>query len=133
MEKYPLCQCEVCPLRSQPFVHPEGPEDAHVLVIGQAPGREEVRLKRPFVGLPGLLLEQGLKLSGKKREDVRIDNTVLCFVPPGTKPEIGALYACFPHIEDAIKRAKVIVPMGNEALQALQRVLEPQTAEGVPF
>lgn len=119
MEKFPHCNCDSCPLKSQPFVPPEGPEDARVLILGQAPAYDEVRLRRPFVGVSGKLLDVALHGAGLKREQIRIDNTVLCLVPPGQKPPPEAIAACAGHVREVVQRAQVLVPMGNEALQAL--------------
>ncbi len=54
----------------------EGNPDAHVMFIGEAPGADEDRLKRPFVGRSGQLLRQSIRKIGWKEEDVYITNVV---------------------------------------------------------
>lgn len=62
----------------------EGPEDAKVIIIGEAPGAEEEREGRPFVGRAGQFLERYLGRVGMRREDVYLAN-VCQYRPKGNK------------------------------------------------
>ena len=118
--KYPGCDCENCPMKNEGFVPPDGPEDAKILFIGQAPAFYEVRSGHPFSGPSGTLLNGALEAVGLDRKDVRTDNSVLCFNKAGSgDPSREAVTACSGHMIEAIERAEIIVPMGNSALGAV--------------
>jgi len=61
-----------------------GPADARLMVIGEAPGKNEDLQGEPFVGLAGELLDRQLKAIHLSREQVYICNTVKCR-PPGNR------------------------------------------------
>ena len=120
LPKFPGCNCEECPMKDEGFVPPNGPEDSDILFIGQAPAFYEVRFGKPFSGPSGTVLDGALESVGLRREDVRTDNSVLCFNKAGSgDPSIEAVRACNGHIKEAIKKAKFVVPMGNSALTAV--------------
>ncbi len=84
------------------FVFGEGDPDAAILFVGEAPGAEEDRLGRPFVGRAGLLLNKMIEAMGLKREQVYIAN-ILKFRPsmpagaPGNrKPTPEEMEVCLP-------------------------------------
>ena len=54
----------------------EGPQPATGMIVGEAPGREEVEQGRPFVGRSGKLLETALRAVGVTRESVYVTNIV---------------------------------------------------------
>ena len=56
----------------------EGKPSAKVMIIGEAPGREEDASGRPFVGAAGRFLNQVLASNGLRREDLFITNIVKC-------------------------------------------------------
>ena len=78
--------CHACPLGTQRTraVPGEGPVDAEVMLVGEAPGYYEDQQGRPFVGAAGQFLEQLLGSIGLKRSDVFIGNVVKCR-PPGNR------------------------------------------------
>ena len=57
-------------------VEGEGPKDAKIAIVGEAPGAEEDRAGRPFVGRAGTVLDQCLHSAGLTRSDVYITNLV---------------------------------------------------------
>jgi len=59
-----------------------GPSDAKLMIVGEAPGADEVREKAPFVGAAGRLLTKYLAVNGIRREDCYVTNVVKCR-PPG--------------------------------------------------
>ncbi|HXC04407.1 MAG TPA: uracil-DNA glycosylase family protein [Bacteroidia bacterium] len=72
-------RCPLCPGKN-PIVPPCGPEKCSVMLIGEAPGKEESKYGRPFVGKTGQeLTEHYLPLAGLRRGDIRITNTVACY------------------------------------------------------
>ncbi|HET8630397.1 MAG TPA: uracil-DNA glycosylase [Thermomicrobiales bacterium] len=58
------------------MVFGEGPLDARLALIGEAPGEQEVAQRRPFVGPAGRLLDHLLAAAGLRREDLYLTNTV---------------------------------------------------------
>lgn len=54
----------------------EGNVDSKILLIGEAPGRDEVKLKRPFVGMAGKNLSEFLRLLNLKKENIYISNAI---------------------------------------------------------
>lgn len=78
-------RCDMCPLkRHGPPVFGEGPKDATMAYIGEAPGHEEIRVGRPFWGRSGAALDEALKAVGLVRGQVYIDNALLCLPPGGS-------------------------------------------------
>ncbi|MEK9194312.1 MAG: uracil-DNA glycosylase family protein, partial [Patescibacteria group bacterium] len=64
------------PLLESNLVFGEGNPDCDILFIGEAPGFHENKLKRPFVGRAGQLLDKLIAKISWKREDVYITNIV---------------------------------------------------------
>ena len=64
----------------------EGPETARIMLVGEAPGREEDLQGRPFVGRSGKILTQVLSRAGLKRDEVFITSVVKCRPPKNRIP-----------------------------------------------
>ncbi len=93
----------------------EGPIDAEVLFIGEAPGVNEDKQGRPFVGAAGNFLSELLGAAKLRREDVYICN-VLKSRPPGNRdPLPDEIAACKPWLDEqiAIIQPLVIVTLGR--------------------
>lgn len=100
---------EGCPIRfegaANRSVFSRGPADAPVVVIGEAPGAEEDRAGRPFVGKAGRMLDRMLDAIGLS-DRVFITNTVF-WRPPGNRtPTPEEQLACRPFVEQAIRLVK---------------------------
>lgn len=67
-----------------PFVPGKGPLDAKIMLIGEAPGQEEARQQKPFVGRSGQLLSKLLLQAGFNRDKLFISNIVK-YRPPNNK------------------------------------------------
>ena len=97
------------------MVFGEGNPDCEVLFIGEAPGAEEDRQVRPFVGRSGQLLRKSIRELGWKEEDVYITNIVKRRPPENRDPlpeEITA-YKPFLTLQIEIISPKIIVPLGR--------------------
>jgi uracil-DNA glycosylase len=87
------CRCDICPLNRKRFVPPEGPDDAEIVIVGEAPGAQEELKRRPFVGPSGQLLSDILREAAKRaglrdlpRDRVWVTNALLCRAEvPGEK------------------------------------------------
>jgi DNA polymerase len=110
-------RCKICELaRHRTKVVPgEGPEDAKLLFIGEAPGWNEDQTGRPFVGAAGQYLDQLIGMIGYKRSQVFIANVIKCRPPENRDPMPGEIMACGRWLErqlDIIK-PRVIVTLGR--------------------
>ena len=112
-----------------------GRENGGVVLIGEAPGKDEVIAQRPFVGKAGKILDEFLEKTGILREDLFITNTVKLrpykVSVKGTKsnrpPNSAELKLCKDCLFEELKTLspKLIVTLGNTPLKA---VLEDKTA-----
>jgi DNA polymerase len=110
-------RCKNCELaRHRTRVVPgEGPEDAKLLFIGEAPGWNEDQTGRPFVGAAGQYLDQLIGMIGYKRSQVFIANVIKCRPPENRDPMPGEIMACGRWLDrqlDLIK-PRVIVTLGR--------------------
>lgn len=116
-------KCTRCPYYTHKFVPPEGPTDADVLIVGENPGRNECREGKPFIGDSGIILNQVLDTVGLDRKSLYVTNAVKCGRAENeseTNPE--AIEHCRANFltQEIIKvKPKIIVPMGNVALQGV--------------
>lgn len=103
------------------LVFGEGPLQPPVMLIGEAPGEEEDRSGRPFIGRAGQLLEKMISAVGFTRDQVYITN-VLPWRPPGNRtPKVDEVATCLPflmrHIE--IVQPKLLLLLGGPSAKAL--------------
>lgn len=112
--------CTDCPLsRNRSRAVPgEGPENAKIMLIGEAPGFNEDKQGRPFVGAAGHFLEELLALARLRREDVYITNTVKCRPLNNRDPLPGEMAACRKYLDRQIQviSPKVVVTLGRYSL-----------------
>ncbi len=106
------------PLREANLVFGEGNVDCEVMFIGEAPGMNEDRLKRPFVGRGGQLLDDMIRGLGWKRENVYITNIVKRRPPDNRDPLPGEIEAYKPYLTRQIEiiAPKLIVTLGRFAM-----------------
>jgi DNA polymerase len=109
------------------LVFGEGSPTAALMFVGEAPGEEEDREGRPFVGAAGQVLNNLLNKLGLLREEVYIANIVKSRPPGNRDPEPDEIAACLPFLQKQIKaiRPKVIVALGRVAMQALLNTRVP--------
>ena len=110
-----MAACDACELsRGRTHVVPgEGAEDADILFIGEAPGFNEDKQGRPFVGAAGAFLDSLLASVGLTRDDVYIANVIKCRPPGNRDPLPREIEACRGWLErqiDCIK-PRVIVTL----------------------
>jgi uracil-DNA glycosylase family 4 len=107
-------------------VFADGNPAARLMLIGEAPGAEEDRLGKPFVGRSGQLLDRMLATIGVDRSSAYITN-VLFWRPPGNrKPTPGEIAACLPFVlrHIALVRPAIIMLCGGTATSALLGVAD---------
>ncbi len=112
----------------------DGNPQSEIVFIGEAPGEQEDKQGRPFVGNAGKLLEELLGTIGLKRADVYITNVVKFRPPQNRDPTPEEKEACLPFLqmELAIIRPKVVVPLGRHALLHFFAKLSISEAHGKP-
>src|SRR5436309_2587037 len=95
----------------------EGPRNARLVLVGEAPGRNEDAEGRPFVGLAGRVLDEALARAGISRTRTFITNTVKCRPPGNRRPRAKELAACRPYLlaQFAAVRPSAIVTLGQSA------------------
>jgi DNA polymerase len=125
-----LGECTRCPLSRarQNIVFGEGNPCAEVLFVGEAPGSEEDKTGRPFVGRAGQLLNQIIeKGMGLSRAEVYIGNVLKCRPPLNRTPQDEEVQVCLPFLKKQIAaiQPRVIVSLGLPAARALLEVQGP--------
>ena len=99
----------------------EGPARAGVLLVGEAPGKDEDGSGHPFVGRAGHILDRALGSAGLRRRDVYITNVVKCRPPGNRTPRADEIETCRPYLlaQTAALRPTIIVTLGTTALRSL--------------
>ncbi|KPC55168.1 uracil-DNA glycosylase [Amantichitinum ursilacus] len=108
-----------------------GNPQAHIMVIGEAPGQEEDLRGEPFVGAAGKLLDNMLKAIGEARgERVYIANVLKCRPPGNRNPQVDEVAQCAPFLQRqvALVQPKVIFAVGRFAIQMLLNTDAPVSA-----
>jgi len=121
-----ISECFRCPLgeNRNHFVFGEGNPHAQIIFIGEAPGAEEDRLGRPFVGPAGKLLTRMITAMRLRRSDVYIGNIIKCRPPGNRQPTPIEVGRCMPYLRQQIKliQPKLICALGRVAAQALLEI-----------
>lgn len=96
----------------------EGPENAEIMMIGEAPGFYEDREARPFVGPSGKFLDELLAGISLKREQIYICNVIKCRPPQNRDPQPDEMEACKPYLDRQIDliQPKVIITISRFAM-----------------
>jgi DNA polymerase len=126
-----IARFDACALKrtAKNTVFADGNPKADVMIIGEAPGADEDRLGKPFVGVSGQLLDRMLGFIGLTRESNFYITNILPWRPPGNRtPTSGEIAMCLPFIERhiALKQPKMIILAGGVAAKTLF-----QTNEGI--
>ncbi len=103
------------------LVFADGKPGARVMIVGEAPGRDEDEIGKPFVGRAGQLLDKMLAAIGLNRSQVYIAN-IVPWRPPGNRtPTPQEIAICLPFILRQIELASpdILVTMGAPATQNL--------------
>ncbi len=120
-------KCSLYKVRTN-AVFGKGPIDAKIMLIGEAPGRDEDLQGVPFVGKAGKVLDRMLSAAGIGIDEVFITNVIKCRPPGNRNPESYEMMKCNPYLVKQVQtiRPKVIVLLGNIALS-----LVTGTASGI--
>jgi DNA polymerase len=113
-----------CPLRAgaRNTVFIDGALTGDLLVIGEAPGRDEDRIGKPFVGRAGQVLDRMLAAIGRSRENDTMITNVVFWRPPGNRtPTQTEVMVCRPFVDRLIElvKPKALMLAGGAPTQAL--------------
>jgi len=118
-----LEDCKRCGLRKTAIqvVPGEGLRSANIMVVGEAPGADEDRQGRPFVGRSGELLRKTLADAGVKDKELYVTNVIHCKPPENRTPTSKEIERCSIWIKQEIKRVqpKIILAVGETSMQFL--------------
>ena len=118
-----ICTCQLCPLSlcRKCAVPGSGPSPAQIMLVGEAPGREEDLKGLPFVGRAGKLLDTALSQAGLEKSEVFITSVVKCRPPENRKPKKEEINLCHPYLQAQIDlvHPRIVCLMGNTATQAV--------------
>ena len=140
-----LGNCQRCGLGASrtKLAYGVGNPNARLVLVGDAPGREEDLQGEPFVGEAGQLLDRILQAMGLHRDDVYLCNVLKCR-PPNNRdpqPEEGATCEAFLVRQIAAVRPQVIIALGRFAVHSLLKTNAPisklrgewQSYQGIPL
>ena len=109
------------------LVFADGNQDAEVMIVGEAPGKTEDKLQKPFVGRAGKLLDELLKCIHLDRTKVYITNVINYRPDKNRKPKFSEINKfkkiLFKHIE--IIKPRLILLLGVTAATAVLNYLGP--------
>jgi uracil-DNA glycosylase len=118
-----VARCKECGLASSRTntVPGEGSPAAKIVFVGEAPGEDEDKQGRPFVGRAGKLLDKIIAAMGLSREDVFICNILKCRPPGNRDPEPNEITKCLPLLLEQLEiiDPEIIVTLGAHAARTL--------------
>jgi uracil-DNA glycosylase family 4 len=140
-----LGDCQRCGLGASrtKLTYGVGNPNARLVLVGEAPGREEDLQGEPFVGEAGQLLDRILQAMGMHRNDVYICNVLKCRPPNNRDPQPQEVATCeaFLARQIAAVRPQVIIALGRFAVHSLLKTNAPisklrgewQSYQGIPL
>ena len=127
-----LGDCTRCPLHRtrRNLVFGEGSPTAKLVFVGEAPGEEEDKQGRPFVGRAGQLLTKIINAMGLAREEVYICNILKCRPPGNRNPKEDEIATCEPFLVQQLEaiNPEIICALGTFAAKTLLRTESPISA-----
>ena len=111
-------QCERCMSRKH-AVPGEGNPNAKIVLLGEAPGKNEDTTGKPFIGRAGIYLNKILSGYDVDRDEIYITSVLKCYHPK--PPKKSQMVSCQPWTEHQIEiiQPKIMLVMGNSAAWGL--------------
>ncbi len=122
-ERALICtQCGLAETRTN-VVFGVGAQSARLMIVGEAPGKNEDLQGEPFVGAAGHLLDELLAGIDITRPEVYIANVLKCRPPANRDPRPDEIEACKPYLQNQIRMIgpEVVMTLGNFATKLLLR------------
>jgi len=106
-----------------------GEPHARVMLVGEAPGKNEDLRGEPFVGAAGTFLDELLGVAGISRDQVYIANVLKCRPPGNRDPRPEEIERCTPFLREQVRivSPEIIVTLGNFATRFVLKTDEPIT------
>lgn len=124
-----LGDCRRCRLHEARthIVFGDGSAHAQLVFVGEAPGFDEDRQGKPFVGRAGKLLDKMIQALGRTRKEVYICNVIKCRPPQNRNPNSDEIATCSPFLFRQLEaiRPKAICALGAFAVQTLLQTTKP--------
>ena len=125
-------QCERCLLAETrtTLVFGSGDPHARIMLVGEAPGKNEDLTGEPFVGSAGKLLDELLGAAGFARDDVYIANILKCRPPGNRDPKPLEVQTCTPFLDAQLELVApaLVVTLGNYATRFMLETSDGITA-----
>jgi uracil-DNA glycosylase family 4 len=129
-------ECRVCTLwrRPGPVFH-RGRPDKELMYVGEAPGEDEARYRKPFIGGSGKVFDRICHLAGDESNAHHVTNCVKCRPEHNRRPTDGEIRACSRYIISEIEtiNPNIIVALGDTALYVLTGKTGITKHRGVPL
>lgn len=112
----------------------EGNPNANIVIIGEAPGKQEDLQGIPFVGASGKFLNSMLEMIDLKREDVYITNIVKYRPPDNRDPTPEEKKAFLPYLQSQLEviQPKILVTLGRHSMNCFLPDLQISKVHGEP-
>ena len=127
-------KCKKCRLwkTRNKVVFGEGDFRKRIMLIGEAPGKKEDLLGKPFCGLAGKFLDVVLKELNLSRKDIFITSVIKCRPPKNRKPKRDEIESCKLFLSQQIEilKPKLIVLLGQVALETFFKNKKISNAHG---
>lgn len=116
--------CDKCPLHEfadTVCMMGTGPTPARVAIVGEAPGANEDRVGKPFIGAAGKLLDEELLRAGFDRDEMFVTNANRCRPPDNRRTTVAEQKACKPYLQAEMElvQPELTLLLGNSAMQAV--------------
>ncbi|AHC73435.1 uracil-DNA glycosylase [Candidatus Endolissoclinum faulkneri L5] len=122
VERFDYCSLKIT---ANTTVFADGIPGAEVMIVGEAPGADEDRQGKPFVGVSGRLLDCMLASIGLSRSKSVYITNIIPWRPPGNRPPTSAeISICIPFVERHIELAapRILMLAGGTSARALMRM-----------
>lgn len=95
--------------------------NAKLMLIAQAPGENEVREAKMFIGPSGKVLDELLEMAGIDRKEIYITNLLKCMLPKCRKPKCDEIESCSHYIDREIElvNPQIMAPLGYYAIRSI--------------
>ena len=116
------------------LVFGDGNPNADIVIIGEAPGKQEDLRGRPFVGASGKFLDEMLEMIGLKRDDIYITNIVKYRPPDNRDPKPEEKKTFLPYLQSQLEviQPKVVVTLGRHSMNCFLPDLQISKVHGEP-
>ena len=116
------------------LVFGEGNADADIVIIGEAPGKQEDLQGKPFVGASGKFLDSMLEMINLKRDDIYITNIVKYRPPENRDPKPEEKKSFLPYLQSQLEiiQPKIMVTLGRHSMNCFLPDLQISKVHGQP-